>query len=190
VIFAYADPPYPGQARTHYSHDPRCAEVNHKELFARLEELSPDAWALSTSSVALHSVLEVAPPGIRIGAWVKPFCSFKYRVNPAYSWEPVIFKGGRAKSRNYPKVRDWCSANVTIQQGLAGAKPEDFCFWLFRLMGLEHGDSLLDLYPGTGAVTKAWEKYARQLSIPFTDPVDNSSPPVDNPVDNPSDSTP
>jgi hypothetical protein len=25
--FAYADPPYIGQARRHYSHDPNCAEV-------------------------------------------------------------------------------------------------------------------------------------------------------------------
>ena len=27
--FAYADPPYIGQAKRHYSHDPLCAEVDH-----------------------------------------------------------------------------------------------------------------------------------------------------------------
>jgi len=48
----YADPPYPGQASKHYADDPRCAEVDHRQLIADLEA-SGDAWALSTSSTAL-----------------------------------------------------------------------------------------------------------------------------------------
>lgn len=40
--FAYADPPYIGQARRHYSHDPACAEVNHSELVERLVCDFPD----------------------------------------------------------------------------------------------------------------------------------------------------
>ena len=36
---AYADPPYIGQARKHYSHDPRCAEVDHAKL-----KRSDDGW--------------------------------------------------------------------------------------------------------------------------------------------------
>ena len=35
---AYADPPYPGQAKIHYSHDPKCAEVDHEELIKQLEQ--------------------------------------------------------------------------------------------------------------------------------------------------------
>src|SRR5689334_8755540 len=32
MTFAYADPPYVGQAARHYRHDPRCAEVDHASL--------------------------------------------------------------------------------------------------------------------------------------------------------------
>ena len=35
---AYADPPYPGQARKHYKRDPRCAEVDHAALGLRPED--------------------------------------------------------------------------------------------------------------------------------------------------------
>lgn len=51
--FAYADPPYVGQAKKHYSADPRCAEVDHAELIARLCADFPDGWALSLSSPSL-----------------------------------------------------------------------------------------------------------------------------------------
>lgn len=46
--FAYADPPYIGQAKRHYSRDPCCAEVDHTELVAQLNTY--DAWALSLST--------------------------------------------------------------------------------------------------------------------------------------------
>ena len=46
---AYADPPYPGQAEKHYSHDPRCAEVDHAKLIGRLDR-DHDGWALSSGA--------------------------------------------------------------------------------------------------------------------------------------------
>lgn len=152
----YADPPYPGQARKHYG----CAEVDHGQLIARLARDYPDGWALSTSSPALRGVLAVCPPGVRVAAWVKPFASFKPGVNPAYAWEPVVFAGGRKRGRADPTVRDWVSCNAALGRGLAGAKPDGFCLWLFGLMGLRTGDTLDDLFPGTGAVTRAWRAFA------------------------------
>jgi hypothetical protein len=108
--FAYADPPYIGQAKKHYSHDPLCAEVNHTNLIQQLNEY--DGWALSASSPSLRTILPLCPENVRIMAWVKPFCSFKVNVNPAYAWEPVIVCGGRKRTRQQPTVRDWC-AHVT-----------------------------------------------------------------------------
>lgn len=99
--FAYADPPYPGQARKHYGPDAR--EVDHVLLLAYLETF--DGWALSTSSPALRDVLALCPPGVRIGAWVKPFASFKRGVDPAYAWEPVIYRTARTWSRDQPTCR-------------------------------------------------------------------------------------
>lgn len=157
--FAYADPPYPGHTRRGmYKADPKCAEVDHEDLIETLEADFPDGWALSTSSSTLRLVLSYCPLDVRIGAWVKPFCSFKPNVNPAYAWEPVIYRGGRPRERYEPTVRDWCMANILIKKGLGGAKPEAVCAWLFQLLNAHPGDELVDLYPGTGAVTAAWNE--------------------------------
>ena len=159
--FAYADPPYPGQARKHY----QCAEVDHGELIARLVRDYPDGWALSTNSTTLRDVLALCPAGVRVGAWVKPFAIFKPNVNPAYAWEPVIFTGGRKRARTEATVRDWCSANVTLRRGTSGAKPDAFCFWLFDLLGMEPGDEFHDLFLGSGAVSRAWEAWKAQQPL-------------------------
>jgi hypothetical protein len=90
---AYADPPYIGQAKRRY----QCPEVDYRQLIDRLETF--DAWALSVSSTSLRQVLSLCPDGVRVGAWVKPFAVFKPNVNPAYAWEPVIFRLGRERTR-------------------------------------------------------------------------------------------
>ena len=152
--FAYADPPYVGQAKRHY----RCAEVDHRELVDRLVAEFPDGWALSCSSPSLRLLLPLCPEDVRVGAWVKPFCVFKPGVNPAYAWEPLIFRGGRKRTRLEPTERDWVLANITLRKGLSGAKPQAFSEWVFRLLGACRGDELVDLFPGTGAVTTAWQE--------------------------------
>jgi len=161
MIFAYADPPYIGQARKHYG----CVEVDHGALIARLVADYPDGWALSCSSPTLKFVLSLCPDDVRVGPWVKPFASYKPGVNPAFAWEPVIFRGGRPYEREQATVVDWVSANITLERGLAGAKPETFCAWIFRMLNLQAGDELHDLFYGTGAVTRAWESYQRQMRI-------------------------
>lgn len=164
--FAYADPPYPGQARRHYGAEAaadgrRAREVNHGLLVAYLEEF--DGWALSTSSVALRDVLAVCPADVRVGSWVKPFASFKPGVNPGYCWEPVIFRGGRKRGREEPTVRDFVSANITLRKGVSGAKPTEFCWWIFDLLGVTADDEFVDVFPGSGAVTDALDGYLGRL---------------------------
>ena len=161
----YADPPYIGQAKRHYSHDPRCAEVDHNELLAELQAF--DGWALSASSTSLKQILSMpnCPDDVRIGAWVKPFASFKPGVNPAYAWEPVLFMPARQGSRDIATVRDWVSANITMERGLHGAKPETFCYWLFNVLGMNPEDEFIDMFPGSGAVTNAHKAWRSQLSL-------------------------
>ena len=53
--FAYADPPYVGQARRHYGRE----EVDHRALIAQLEMY--DGWALSCSSPSLQTLLPALP---------------------------------------------------------------------------------------------------------------------------------
>src|SRR5258708_33528985 len=130
---------------------PEKQEVDHADLIRQLEVY--DGWALSTASTTLQYVIALCPQDVRIAAWVKPFCSFKPGVNPAYAWEPVVWKGGRKRTRKQITVRDWISANITLKRGLSGAKPDAFSYWLFELFNLEQGDILEDLFPGTNAVS-------------------------------------
>lgn len=162
-MFAYADLPYPGMSGLYKDQDDFAGEVDHKELLSRLCEGYPDGWALSTASTTLQYVLALCPPDVRVMAWVKPFAAWKKNVYPAYAWEPVIVRGGR--KLGYPHtVRDWIAANITLKRGLTGAKPEAFCYWLFAVLGIEVGDDLHDLYPGTGAVSEALQRFSRGQS--------------------------
>ena len=150
---AYADPPYPGMA-----HRYGCPEVNHEFLIRDLEECYPDGWALSTKSSALRWILPLCPGDARVAAWSKPFAFWKPGISPAYCWEPVIFRGGRQNDKERETVRDYLVHNVALK-GFFGGKPEAFCWWVFDLLGLTPDDELVDLFYGSGAVTRAWERY-------------------------------
>jgi hypothetical protein len=80
-------------------------------------------------------------------------------VNPAYAWEPVIFKLARQRTRQQATIRDWHSANMTMQRGLCGVKPDSFCIWIFEMLNLQPGDEFFDLFEGSGAVTRAFRKW-------------------------------
>lgn len=167
--FGYADPPYPGQSAKHYAEHPDFGgEVDHAELISRMES-EYDGWLLHTSSSTLQGVLALCPPGLRVFAWVKPFAAFKRNVSPAYAWEPVIVKPLRKAEPNQrpdsPVMRDWFSESITLKKGLTGAKPEKVCHWLFEACGLHADDQLLDLFPGTGAVSRAWDTWRAQGSL-------------------------
>lgn len=159
----YADPPYIGQAKKHYSHDPRCAEVDHAALITQLRTY--DGWALSASSPSLYDILPLLAERPRIGIWIKPFASFKPNVNPAYAWEPIIWSPARPRGRDMPTLRDWVSANITLRKGLSGVKPEVVCHWMFEAMGSDPADDFTDLFPGSGAVGRAWQTYRCQPSL-------------------------
>jgi hypothetical protein len=164
---AYADPPYLGCAHRYPEH-PNAGIWNnpdtHAECIAALDR-EFDAWAFSLSGPSLHSILPLAPAGVRVAVWVKPFASFKRGVDPAYTWEPVIYRTVREWSREQPTCKDHHIANITLKKGLCGAKPESFCLWLFDLLGARPGDEFTDLFPGTGAVGRAWETFAA-LALP------------------------
>lgn len=159
---AYADPPYIGQAHRY----PEKQEVDHQTLIARLVSEFPDGWALSCSSPSLRIVLPLCPEDTRVMAWVKPFAVFKPNVNPAYAWEPVLVRGGRKRrDRTEATVTDWVAACITLERGVVGAKPDAFCYWLFGVLGLRAEDTFVDLFPGSGAVTRAWEHWRKQIPL-------------------------
>lgn len=167
--FAYADPPYIGQAKRHYSHDPKCAEVDHGELLQMLMVKYPDGWALSASSSSVHQILNYwsgfSSKPLRFGVWCKSFGAFKRNVRPAYMWEPVFFHGGRNPCNGHRALiperngkqttpKDFIVEPITLKKGLVGAKPEKVCRWILSLLNVQAGDEVVDLYPGTGIMGK------------------------------------
>lgn len=159
---AYADPPYPGKAWLYRGHPDYAGEVDHAELIRRLSTY--DGWALSTSAATLPAVLAVCPPGVRVAAWhrgERPTASWR----PLSGWEPVIYHGGRpldassGSMRRVDSLVHGVSPMTTLPTRVIGAKPAAFCRWVFDLLGALAGDTLDDLFPGSGAVTRAWAAF-------------------------------
>lgn len=155
--FAYADPPYLGCCGLYDHHHPdgRCWDepATHAALIARLVAEYPDGWALSLSSTSLRDILPMCPFDVRTAAWVKPFAAFKRNVRNAYTWEPVILRGGRVSSADgAPVTRDHLAEPITLQRGLTGAKPQRFNRWVLDMLGYIDGDQVDDLFPGTGGM--------------------------------------
>lgn len=126
-------------------------------------EAYPDGWALSTSSTALQQVLALCPPGVRVATWVKGSRrGISYRARDA--WEPLILYGGRLRrlweSEELSNALIWGGRQHSHPGALIGMKSAAFCEWMFRMLGAEAGDSMTDIFPGSGAVTRAWELYA------------------------------
>ena len=164
--FAYADPPYPGCAHLYRDHPDYAGEVDHRALLEVLAGF--DGWVLHTSAPALPSVCSLVTDwaDVRVMAWVKPFAAFKRNVPVAYAWEPVLVKAIR-KPTVTPRVcsRDWLAEPMTMRRGLTGAKPSAVCRWLFEVAGLSPDDDFADLFPGTGAVSAAWESWRARLQL-------------------------
>lgn len=160
---AYADPPYPGCAHLY----PEKTEVDHAELIAQLREY--DGWALSTNENALQYVLGLCPPGVRILAWCKKNAP-PFFAHPFPSWEPVICVPARTEQ---PAVRIAAHLSTAKPGGFIdtepapfpGVKPQAFCEWIIRCLGAERDDTLHDIFPGTGSMTRAWESFQSQPAL-------------------------
>lgn len=156
IRVAYADPPYPGKAARYYRHEPSYGgEVDHAALVASLLQDFPDGWALSTSRKALRAILPLCPPEAHLCPWVKPNTVRRATHGLHTAWEALIVVGGRQRA---PGLRDWLLAGAARGGGrLPGRKPLAFCGFLFDALGLVPGDTLVDLFPGTGIVGRAWD---------------------------------
>ena len=188
-VFAYADPPYPGLAERYYGDQPTFAgEVDHGRLLRALlgalegdENRSLDealavglgwsakkltGFAVSTSVAALGTLLTMLPPypETRVCAWVKPIPASTRTYGLHNTWEPLIVVGGR---RRRPGVRDWLLAQPARLGGsdLPGRKPLAFCAFLFGALGMQPGDELVDMFPGSGAVSRAWAETGRVAKV-------------------------
>jgi hypothetical protein len=188
--FAYADPPYLGRGEYYRAHHADAMSWNdpetHRALIQRLQAEFPDGWAMSLSERSLRTILPMCPPEARVGAWMTDRPRFAGKgVAVRKHFEPVIFMGGRPYSETGNRTADFV---VTTQQRLPagqpryamvkqdiragriflGTKPRAFTMWVFDLLGLAAGDEFIDLFPGSGAVSEAYQAWldARPAHIP------------------------
>ena len=170
----YADPVYLGCGKLYAELHPEAHAwddpIEHARLVQRLQD-EFDGWVLHLSatpaSMALYGQLVQHIEGVRWCSWVKGFAAFKKNVSVAYAWEPVIIKAARKPVVSKRLVmRDWIQESITLRKGLTGAKPEAVCHWAFELLGARPEDELVDLFPGTHAVTKAWQTWRGKFVLP------------------------
>jgi hypothetical protein len=173
--FALADPPYPGEALRRYgkdnhglkAHEDFDGEVDHRLLIRHLVTDFPDGWVLCTKSSALAHILPLCPQATRVMAWCKPFCAWGRNRYPAYTWEPALMYGGRNRFGDVETPRDYLLEPMSTRRGVVGAKPDAWCFWIFECLGATEDDELVDLFPGSGAVGAAWERFVRTPRMAF-----------------------
>lgn len=176
---AIADPPYPpapggrprasrwygSQAHTlgpgSYAADEHTAAdewddpARHRHL---IEELAAtyDGWAIATAGDSVD-VYRPLPLGTRVMIWVKP----NAMPGPARihnRWEAVLLypPAGRRSSRNGGGVVSDVLVAPKRNGGFAGAKPSEWTRWVLDALGYDPEiDTVDDLFPGSGSVTKA-----------------------------------
>lgn len=165
--FGYADPPYPGCAQRYYKR----AEVDHRDLVARLMREFPDGWALSTSAEALDQVLAFCPRGTRVCPWVRGSRRVKTKT-ARRAWEPLLVYGGRQRVISKgEELDDVLLLGIASRQrlhpnALTGMKPAPFWEWMFRLLGALPGDDFVELFPGSGAGARAWKLFTTRREPP------------------------
>lgn len=149
--------------RFYGKHPDFAGEVDHQALITSLAA-TYDGWALSTSAKALRDVLPLCPLEARVCAWMKPHGVPVATRGLHNVWEPVIVLQGR---RLRPGRADALIRYPARGGGdLMGRKPLAFCAWLFDALGMLPGDSLVDLFPGTGIVARRWEERSRLPAPP------------------------
>ena len=169
----YADPPYYGLAQLYAAKHPEALEYNkletHKALIERMTA-EFDGWALSLHEPSLRHILPLCPVDVRVMVWVKPWVSFKPGNKQAHwAYEPVIVKLAREFTERLHGVRDYVITPMVLGDKTKrfgkGRKPEGFCMWLFEVLNLRPVDEFVDLFPGSGGVGKAWERWKQQGNL-------------------------
>ena len=178
--FAIADPPYFGRANRWYGETgcgngykagkpPSHPEASiwdtkqaHIDLINKLNK-EYDGFAISLSvhnlSLYLSHIETDSRNGIRVMSWVKP-SAVPSGNRLRNTWEPVIIKMPK-KRKNY-KAGKSCVDVLTAhppRNGFIGAKPYEWTYWVLDAMGVQQGDTVDDLFNGSGLVSAAIQGY-------------------------------
>ena len=187
---AIADPPYPpligvggrkNRASRWYGNGQRSATdrpadrhdkahewddpARHRQLLLELMK-DFDGWAIATSPDGLHAY-DPLPAACRVMAWVKPNGQpGAHRLRS--TWEPVIIypperrrsnRGGRGAIPDH-LIR-------SAPRGFRGAKPIEWTDWVLSALSYDPTcDVVVDLFPGSGELSRAVSRHHQRLELP------------------------
>ncbi len=159
ATFGASDPPYPDRAHLY----PGGVEVVPELHVPELVERFPDGWALATGSHSLRRVLACCPAGVRVLSWHRQHRP--YGEHPR-AWEPLIICGGRRQpDRTVPDALEAPVPTGPMSWEHPGKKPEAWWHWVFDWLGVEPGDAVVDLYPGSGGGALALASYLERARL-------------------------
>ena len=106
---------------------------------------------------------------------MKPFYGYKPGVSPQYAWEPILYIGGRRRER-LDLFPDFLIHNAAMSTGgrpsphteaqILGVKPLAFARFVFGLLNVTpERDELVDIFPGSGAVGRAWTEFQLEAKL-------------------------
>jgi len=157
----YGEPPgtvrqSPGGARPADFH-PAAADWDdlsaHRSLLESLCE-EYDGWAIATTPDGLGAYHPL-PVAARVMAWLRTrSIPGGHRIQS--NWEAVIVlpPEGRRSRASGRRMNDTLLTPVP-SIGFAGAKPPEWTHWVLNALGYEAGDTVVDLFPGSGSVSAA-----------------------------------
>ncbi len=119
--------------------------------------VSVDASSLATADASRAAENDASPRGLRDAS---PPGQRDVSTAVQRDTSPPA-AGRRTDSLIYPG-----RARGTDPARLIGAKPAAFCRWIFDLLGAQPGDELVDLFPGSGGVSRAWAAFGGSASTP------------------------
>lgn len=126
----------------------------HQRLLSDLVR-DADGWAIATSPNGLD-IYRPLPLGSLVMIWHKPNAQpGSHRI--LNKWEPVIVyppEGRRSNRCGDGAVNDVLVANAP-RRGFVGAKPPEWTAWVLAALTHQPGDVVIDMFPGSGAVTEA-----------------------------------
>jgi hypothetical protein len=171
---AIADPPYlgrgnriygngcgntqAGRADTHPNAREWDAPERHIQLLDELQAF--DGWAVACSPNSIPLYLAHAPADARLLIWYRKNAQpHSHRIRSSYEGVlTLIPEGSRAHKTGL--ARDDVLVAPTTSTGKAkgaftGAKPPAWTRWILDVLGYDpDSDELIDMFPGSGAVTR------------------------------------
>lgn len=143
----------------------------HRELVRQLDR-DYDGWAVAMSVHSLSTYLDVVETdsrnGIRVCVWHKP-AAVTSGSRITNNWEPVLIRvpnDRKGWASELARTSDVLSC-VPPRRNFVGSKPAAWTKWVLDLMGYCEGDTVDDLFYGSGAVSAITEEINRNTEEPF-----------------------